>query len=84
MYLQWMGIGGMLLISAVSALSLTIHNHSPQIMSMQNLNKIHQKLFKLESGNQALTGGQADGQTFGGENIISHHYRVMGYKKLVD
>ena len=30
-------------------------------MSMQNLNKIHQKLFKLQSENQALTDGQADG-----------------------
>ena len=33
---------------------LTIPNHSPLIQVYENLNKIHQKLFKLESENQAL------------------------------
>ena len=54
-----------------------IPNHSSPIsMSRQNLKKIGQKLLKLESGNEALTGGRTNGRTlkrFGGYSIIPRH-----------
>ena len=41
--------------------------------------KIHRKLFKFESGNQALT----DRWTLERKNIIPHHFRVTGIKRKV-
>ena len=64
---------------------ITIPNHSSLIyMCTQTLNKIYQKPFKLESGNQVLTDRQASGQmeeqTLGGENIISTIIVWLGMK----
>ena len=59
---------------------MTIPNHSPLIYTCtSHLNKIHHKLFKLESGNQALT----DGRTLEVENIIPNHFHVAGYNKYL-
>ena len=59
-----------------------ISNHSSLIsMSMQSLEKICQKLLKLESGNEALTDGRTDTQKFkifGGYNIIPRHFLCGG------
>ena len=51
---------------------------APIYMCTQNLNQICQEIFKLESGNQALTDGRT--RTLGGESIIHCHCRVVGYK----
>ena len=47
---------------------------------MENLNKIHQKLFKLETGNKALVNRQADGHTLEQVNTRPHNYHMAGYK----
>ena len=48
---------------------------------MQNVSKIHIKLFMLESRNEELTDGQTDRHR--GENIIPQHDRMAEYKYIL-
>ena len=45
-------------------------------MCMQNLNKIVHQVREQEPSANGLT----EGRTLGGENLIPHHYHVLGYK----
>ena len=53
----------------------------PETNVHAKLEKIGQKVLKIEHGNKALTDGQTDGNSkFGGYNIIPRHFLCDGYK----
>ena len=60
----------------ISPLAIPYHS-SPIPVSMQRLQKIGQKVVKLEHGNEALMDRRTDGHSkFGGYNIIPRHFFV--------
>ena len=50
-------------------------------MSMQSLKKIGENLFKIESGNAALTDGRTVGQT--DRHKKNQNFRVAGFKNRI-